>query len=257
MSWVQERLCFPDALTAEDVLPGASQFGSFGPLAEATRRALEQRLSTLVSAPVQLTMTDNRCSMVHARWSSGALQVRLHHMFLDAPTDIVEALGSYLLGKRNAATRSLDVFIRRHAEKQAPGRLGRLVPQGSVHDLTELFRTLNETWFQNRVTAQVTWGRKSTPRRRSGRRSIRLGAYVFQDNLIRIHPALDQAWVPAFFVQFVLFHEMLHAVIPPERQGSRSVYHSSTFRARERAYPDYSKALAWERSNLPRLLRSR
>jgi hypothetical protein len=74
--------------------------------------------------------------------------------------------------------------------------------------------------------------------------------------LIRIHPALDQSWVPRYFVEYIVYHEMLHHVIPmPERNGRRQL-HTPEFRARERAFAHFERALAWERRHVHRLLRS-
>jgi predicted metallopeptidase len=60
--------------------------------------------------------------------------------------------------------------------------------------------------------------------------------------------------VPAFFVDYIVFHEMLHQAIPARQSGSRRQHHGPEFRARERAYPDYEKAIAWERENIGMLL---
>ena len=88
------------------------------------------------------------------------------------------------------------------------------------------------------------------------RRSIRLGTYSFDERLIRVHPKLDEAWVPHFFVRFIVFHEMLHHVEPARETRSRTEFHTPAFRARERAYPEYERSIAWERANLRQLLRS-
>ena len=73
---------------------------------------------------------------------------------------------------------------------------------------------------------------------------------------MRVHPALDQAWVPRFFVRFIVFHEMLHHVEPAHEGRGRTQFHTKTFRARERAFHDHDRALAWERAHLGRLLRA-
>jgi hypothetical protein len=75
--------------------------------------------------------------------------------------------------------------------------------------------------------------------------------------LIRIHPVLDRADVPSYFLESVLYHEMLHHHLGgvPDRSG-RTVYHSRAFREAEALYPRYREALAWEKENLPRLLRA-
>ncbi len=74
-------------------------------------------------------------------------------------------------------------------------------------------------------------------------------------SLIRIHPVLDNLWVPRFFVRYIIFHELLHHLIPTRIQGRRRICHGPEFRAHERAYPDYQRAQLWQQAFLPRLLR--
>jgi hypothetical protein len=72
---------------------------------------------------------------------------------------------------------------------------------------------------------------------------------------IRIHPSLDRPDVPLFFVEYIVFHEMLHQLFPSSRSGGRAVHHPRAFRDRERAYPQYGLAIAWEKQHLEQLLR--
>ena len=101
----------------------------------------------------------------------------------------------------------------------------------------------------------ITWGKLPTIRRR---RSIRLGSYSEEDELIRIHPYLDQPQVPEFFIKYIVFHEMLHAHLGVEvlASGRRNV-HSREFNRKERAYHEYDRAVAWQETpkHLNRLLR--
>jgi len=57
-------------------------------------------------------------------------------------------------------------------------------------------------------------------------------------------------------VAAVVFHEMLHQAVPARDGNGRRVVHGREFRARERAYPDHARALAWERRNIGLLLSS-
>ena len=108
--------------------------------------------------------------------------------------------------------------------------------------------------FANGVTAAITWGRMPILGKR--RRAIRFGAYFSRGNIIRIHPLLDQAFVPEYFVRYVVFHEMLHAAMETRATGSgRRRVHGGEFKRRERAYPDYDRAIAWETANLKKLLK--
>jgi hypothetical protein len=85
---------------------------------------------------------------------------------------------------------------------------------------------------------------------------MRFGVYLPGTQLIRIHPALDQAFVPGYFVEFIVYHELLHHVIPPVRLNGRYQIHSPRFRQHERDFPAYAEAMAWSRQSLRRLLRS-
>ena len=98
----------------------------------------------------------------------------------------------------------------------------------------------------------LTWGRGSGRARRGG---LTFGSYDPVLGLIRIHPVLDRRDVPLYFLESVVYHEMLHHHLGgvPDRAG-RTVYHSRAFREAEARYPWHRQALAWEKDNLPHLL---
>jgi hypothetical protein len=66
---------------------------------------------------------------------------------------------------------------------------------------------------------------------------------------------LDQQFVPLWFLQYVLYHEMLHSVVPDEVSRGRRRVHTEEFNRRERQFPRYRRARHWEEENLPRFLR--
>lgn len=215
---------------------------------------LARRLAAQAGAPVRLAVTDNRSTMVSFRRRPGALSVRLHHMFLEAPDEVVLAVADYAVRGRRQAGKVLDAFIRSQ-QRVVPPRArkpGELQPLGKCHDLQELFDGLNQRFFQGGVQARIGWGRAWARRRR---RSIRLGVYDHQAREIRIHAALDQPDVPRFFVEYIVFHEMLHQLFPGPKKAGRQVHHPPAFKDREKAYPHYAAALAWEKEHLDKLLR--
>jgi hypothetical protein len=67
---------------------------------------------------------------------------------------------------------------------------------------------------------------------------------------------LDNVWVPRYFVSFVIYHEMLHHVMPATIVGGRRLLHPPVFQARERMFRDFERSIAWERRHLHRLLRA-
>src|SRR6267142_1461475 len=95
----------------------------------------------------------------------------------------------------------------------------------------------------------------SAPRARcSPRATIKLGSYSAVERLIRIHPNLDRSWVPRYFLQFIIYHEMLHHVIPASRGPGRGLLHPPEFRLREEQFRHYERAIAWEKSHIGRIL---
>ena len=115
-----------------------------------------------------------------------------------------------------------------------------------------LFDELNLRYFGGRIRARITWGPRG--RRKRTRDSIKLGSYTFEDELIRIHPVLDAADVPSFFVAWIVYHEMLHQVHDIPVVGGRRQFHTPEFMAQESNYEHYERARDWERRNLDRIL---
>ncbi len=224
---------------------------------EGARQQLERSLRNVLGQRIILAITDNRRTMITARQSGGALEVRVHHMFLDADLFTQNALGRYLRYGDRAANDVIGVYIDSNQQRIRPPRRRdhTLRPKGCKHDLSAIFGRLNDTYFQGMVDASVTWGRQSTPRS-ACRASIKLGTYCADRKLIRIHPTLDKAWVPRYFVEYIVFHEMLHHMMPmPVKDGRRAV-HTKEFLESEKRFRHYAKAIAWEQAHLGRLLRS-
>ncbi|MDX9972943.1 MAG: hypothetical protein RBU21_08140 [FCB group bacterium] len=221
----------------------------------ALRRALER----VTGRKVALIVTDNTSTMMTVRRdrSSGELKLRIHRMFLQADPGVIRALGDWVKRPRDGTSGAvIDEFIRKHRHLiHRRHRSDTLVTEGLHHDLKEMYDFLNRRFFNGTVTARITWGRMPPSRRR---RSIRFGSYTAEERLIRIHPLLDQAFVPDYFVRYIVFHEMLHAHLGLGRANNgRRCVHSAEFRRCEMAYPDYEKSVAWQSlpANLRRLLR--
>jgi hypothetical protein len=127
--------------------------------------------------------------------------------------------------------------------------------RGKHHDLLALFNATNDRYFGGAINALITWGKRSTTGA-TKRKTIKLGSYSGVDRLIRVHPALDKKWVPRYFVAYIVYHEMLHHVIPGSRGLGRVNLHPPEFRDREQQFRYFERALVWERRHVGRLLRS-
>ena len=226
----------------------------------AAASALADGISCLVGEKVRLLVHDNRSTMVSFRRVAGLLNYRVHHMFLDAPQEVVSALAAFagpgrgMAARRREAGGRIDAYVRQHRARIGAPRPARLESRGNVHDLQAIFDRLNAEHFESRVEARIGWGPNRGGRRR---RTIKTGVYVQDARLIRIHPALDRREVPELYVAAVVFHEMLHQVVPAVERNGRRLVHSQEFRRRERAYPDHEMAKQWEEENLQLLLAHR
>jgi len=241
--------------------------GSASAMAEA-RRAWENRLAGEVGVTVRIVFNRARTEPVRWTWerprgSNGLIEIRLHEHFIGAPDEVRSALASWIrAGKRaRKACATLDRWIAQNiATLPRKKRNERMRTRGDHHDLSPLADELYPTAFAEDFTdpasrPRVTWGRRTRSRSRG---SLRLGSYDPEDNIVRIHAVLDRSSVPSWFVRYVLFHEILHAALPPRPRpgGSRWIHHGPDFRRRERLYVDYAQALEWEEIHLPRLIRA-
>ena len=226
---------------------------------EAARQRLAHRIAAhLKGGRLALAITDNRYTMIAVKRERGLYRVRLHHMFLSAEPAVIRALGRYIAENDRQASEVLGRFIDSHQ-----GRIRRVPPRptatpaietrGQVHDLREIFDELNRRCFGGRITAQITWSgaRHRRPRHHC---SIKMGSYSVEDRLIRVHASLDRAFVPRYFVEWIVFHEMLHQVQDIPVVCGRRRFHTRAFRAAERAFLHHERASRWEKAHLAELL---
>src|SRR4029453_11441007 len=129
-----------------------------------------------------------------------------------------------------------------------------LLHEGTHFDLRPMFDDLNRRYFRRRLRGyQVMWGRR---RKHRPKEYFIFGTIQEQDRVIRINRALDQPFVPSWFLRYVLYHEMRHRVCPDEPPpGGRRRVHPEEFNRRERAFPGYGRPRRWEEENLSRFLR--
>ena len=126
--------------------------------------------------------------------------------------------------------------------------------EGTHFDLQRIFDQLNERYFGGRLRGyQVKWGRR---RRLRPKDYFVFGTIQEEDRVSRINPQLDQAFVPAWLLRYILYHERLLSVVPDEAlsNGRRRV-HTEEFNRRERMFRGYHRARRWEQENLGRFLR--
>jgi hypothetical protein len=193
------------------------------------------------------------------RVRSGRVYVRLSDICKGCPPDVLRALAwilvSRLLGKKVPTIHdkvyrdySLTPEIMRASDLVRRGRGRKMVSsaQGEVYDLNRLFGKLNRRYFDGQLSKPtLTWSQRRT-------RSI-LGHHDHIYDHITISKTLDSIEVPDWFVEYILYHEMLHIKHPAKLINGRRYYHTSAFRQDERRFSHYEQAQKW----LERLARLR
>ena len=227
---------------------------------EAVERLEKRIVAHLPAGRLTLAVTDNQHTMISVKRDEGPhFRARVHHMFLEAPPVITRALARYIASNERDSSRELGAFIDEHQGDIRPLRGStprgpvQLETRGRFYDLRELFDGLNARYFHGAIEARVTWGQRGGTRRRR-RTSMKMGSYSVEERLIRIHPSLDREFVPRYFIEWILFHEMLHQVHTIKVVGGRRQFHPPAFLAQERTFHEFHRARDWERRNLDRLL---
>jgi hypothetical protein len=206
------------------------------------RRNLEKALGKTVS----LTFTNNATSMISVRTRGGVTDARMHRIFLGADASVIDEIACFIR-KGRGQTPLVRAFLRQHRGclKVPPRREKSLRAAGACHDLLDISRKINAEYFDNRISAGITWGVMT--RRRAVRRRT-LGSYNGDAGIITINPVLDRRTVPRFFVAFIVYHEMLHADMGVRMKNGRRLVHTREFRRRERLFREYERAISWEKN---------
>jgi hypothetical protein len=147
--------------------------------------------------------------------------------------------------RRRTPSQSLEAYRRfalAPATRQRVNRLRRRrVPRvgggsrGQTHDLAPMFTRLNRRHFGGRLRRpHLGWSRRSWRRQ--------LGCFDPALDQIVINRRLDCGTVPAFVVEYVLFHEMLHVKHPLRTTRCHLQAHSREFLEEEKKFPHHAQA---------------
>jgi hypothetical protein len=119
-------------------------------------------------------------------------------------------------------------------------------------NLKEIFDKLNTKYFKSKIKATIKWGKKVNKKNLT---SFRFGSYDPKKQLIRIHPRLQQDFVPISVLELTVYHEMCHQWAPMRRERGMWIAHHPQFKEKEREYSFYNEARSWEKENWKKLMR--
>lgn len=232
-----------------------------GPSVNLFERALIDNLTFDIGPPIEITLTDNRKTLISINKTKKTTVVRLARYFAWADYEIWKELSKYINGETTRLPERIMDFAKRQTlpEDVARKALRSLKPVGNVSDLGKMADSINRRYFNGALDVNITWGQASGVKRGRARvKSIRMGSYDEKLNLIRIHPVLDSETTNKEYLELVIYHEMIHKKLA-ENGGRKKngKTHNAEFKKLEKEYASYHTAIAWEKENLDKLFLAR
>ena len=177
--------------------------------------------------------------------------------FDTSPKNIISVLEKTLLTKllseKNLPASSREVISsllsKEKTKNKHPSTPG-LISDYKIN-LKEILDKLNTEYFGSKIKANIEWGKKVN---KTNLTSFRFGSYDSEKRLIRIHPRLQQGFVPLSVLELTIYHEMCHQWAPMKRERGVWVAHHSQFKRKEREYRFYGEARSWEKENWKKLM---
>lgn len=209
-----------------------------------------QDLKSLVGQHLELSINDNRCTMLSVRWEPQRTKVSLHRIFLQAPLHVQKDLVHYLRREKRRVPVTIKAFIQENITGLDYSYLleeSARCTKGQFFDLEILYNKLNLRYFNNTLDLVITWFGERAPKNRT---RCSLGLYYDAVKLVKVHRLLDAVSVPEYVVEYILYHEMVHAVCPAyiDDQGINRM-HSPEFKKMEKRFEQYTLAQKWLRAN--------
>ncbi|PJZ55007.1 SprT-like domain-containing protein [Leptospira adleri] len=182
------------------------------------------------------------------RITPGVLEFKIHSSYSESAflETVVELLLHKLLKLPipNSIEEKIQTFYKLHSEEKSKNkrRKKRIESSDSKNAiLKEMLHRINQTYLGIDLSGiDIFWGKGSS--------KTRLGHFDPSHRMIVINPILGRQVVPAFVLEYIVFHELLHVYIPATRKNGKNIIHGKEFRSLERKYPDYLRANQWLKS---------
>ncbi len=217
-----------------------------------TKEELQAKLSSYGAIDLSLTINNNQSTYLSV-WKRPKkhLAISLHKLFLSAPEEILQSIVEYAVKGKKKALAPLRRYAHDYFQNIDQSHLlqkKELKTKGLWVDLQEIYHRLNKRYFSDELSLTISWFEKPKYKRFS---SVTFGSYTRHLRWIRINSLLDHPKVPLYFIEFIVYHEMLHDICPPyvDRAGRVRV-HTSLFKKKEKIFPWYEQAKEWEKKFL-------
>jgi hypothetical protein len=207
---------------------------------------------------VKLTTTRKKELQVIAEEKDKLVSLKVNAIFLKAPFQILENLIDYFKTKNPQSEKILKEFLNNNkslnnnniSKPEVVKEIKydeKISHQGRNHNLKVVFDMLNEKYFDNSISANITWSDKFNSK---GSKEIEYSVFESKLNLIKINQFLDKSMVPKYFIGYVIFNEMLSCFFSnQDNKSNKKKDNSEELHEWEKKYHAFNKAREWERQN--------
>ena len=184
----------------------------------------------------------NMSGLYRYRFQKKARQLQVNEGFINGDETIMTALGTLLI---KGKSRKADTLLRKVSTSEEYCEIQLALElavesiietaQGEFYDLQEIFDRVNQDYFQGKIEQpHLSWSATHTCRK--------FGHYEPSRHRIVLSRTLDQLEVPAYVIDFVMYHELLHIKHGEIWENGRCRVHTPAFRKEERQFRQYEQA---------------
>lgn len=208
---------------------------------ESLRSKFPARLRSL---PVEVRYY-NLPGLYRSQVVDGRLLLVVNEAFIEAPPYVMENMIWAVLLPRQRKKAPL-AEVRQYANTQKFIELAQKInnsalesgnefSRGRYHDLKASYERVNRLYFKNQMgIPRLVWGQRLSRRK--------LGHYQPTTDTLQVSPTLDNPDVPAFVVDFIVYHELLHKQLGARVAAGRYYSHTPEFKQAERRFQRYQQA---------------
>jgi len=187
----------------------------------------------------------NMRALWRRRYRDGRVEIKLHQGFMYATEEVWEALGERALADRPGRHPVVEAFVDSAAFEgvvfalaTATEDLEEASTQGVVYGLEASFERVNAMYFEGEMVRprRLRWSQAPT--------IATFGHYHFGSDELVLSASLDDPDVPAFVVDFVMYHELLHKKHGVQVVDGRRIMHPRAFRRDEARFEEALQAEA-------------
>jgi len=197
---------------------------------------------------VSVKYKDYDSTIIRIHKSYNELKLSVHKLFIKAPEGILQAICNFCFHKDKKAYKLIKSYADRYfstLDSSYKIKDKKFVSKGKFYDLKQIFDNLNLIYFDGKLNLKITWFNAPLYKKF---RHITFGSYNRNLKLVRINKLIDQQNFPFYFINYIVYHEMLHDVCKLKNSvnGYKKI-HTKEFKQLEKRFAYYKEAKNFEK----------